>query len=75
MKAVMADYRAKVKQKESTSGADSTKLDEHHVKGPHIGGVWMGEKGKEMLEQGKTSPMSSADSGTSTLKSSGTRLV
>lgn len=57
MKAVMAEYRAKVKQQRSHSSSEASgaqqQLDEKHVKGPPIGGVWMGEMGKEMLEQGK----------------------
>jgi hypothetical protein len=57
MKNLMADYRAKVKQQKSaagssnSTGANAQAFDEKHVKGPHIGGVLMGQKGKEMLEQ------------------------
>lgn len=60
MKSVVADYRQKVKQKEATIGPSEGAADKH-VKGPHIGGVWMGEKGKEMLNEGRT-PISSTGS-------------
>lgn len=56
MKALMEDYRTKVKQKNSSSTSltseendNNTNYDEKHVKGPHIGGVFIGEKGKEIL--------------------------
>lgn len=71
MKTVMADYRAKIKQKDTSSSTN--KLDEHHVKGPHIGGVWMGEKGKEILEQGGNA--SSLPSSQGAAPPNGKRLV
>lgn len=60
MKTVMADYRAKVKQKGSSS-ANGQALDEHHVKGPAIGGVLMGEKGKEILSHQSGNPSISSN--------------
>jgi hypothetical protein len=71
MKTVMAEYRAKIKQKDSSS--TKSKLDEHHVKGPHIGGVWMGERGKEILEHGGNASSSPSNQGTTT--ANGKRVV
>lgn len=66
MKALMEDYRTKVKQKNSLSTSltseendNNTKYDEKHVKGPHIGGVFIGEKGKEMLRDNAINTSSS----------------
>lgn len=65
MKAVMADYRAKVKQQssKSTTSGETPAGDPHHVKGPAIGGVLMGAKGKEILAAGSATGTSTGSLG------------